>query len=351
MSDNNVPMSLEGLQQAFMSIQERLEASHTQNARLIEQWNQQQAAILAQNQSALDIHRQQELAERKALAKILLKNLTKYDGHKDANKLEKFISSFLAYAEADQLSPDATVKGMVAYFTGDAAEWWTNFQPREFETLKEQVTDENTVLTLFLIVLRRRFTPIRHHATLRAQLHDSNTSRGLLQYVNRMRRLVREIGDVSDDKLMGCINHRIDGKQEMHLRSMGITEGLAALEELEVYAYANESKAKHDKHKKGTNTNKPYNHNKGSDRLASDHPNYMDVDTIKLRDQDARKSKAAKYEHIAVTAANYNNYDIIPLMTDKLRDYLRLNKGCFYCRQLNANHGSRYCPKKRSPKN
>ena len=294
-----------------------------------------QRQLLDQNIEPVPPTAVDDRSEKKELAKMLFKNLTKYDGEKNANKLEKFITSFLTYAKTAELSDESCILGLTSFLTHTAEEWWTNYQTVEMETLRTTALSTTaSLLDLFLAEFRDKFTPIQHKANLRAQLHDSNISRGLTQYVNRMRRLYREHGGITKDELYGAIIHRIDGKQEMHLRTMHVVDGWEALNELEIYANTHESASKRSRTTAATT------------RLPPDHPHFMDVDATRLRDTDRRKAIEAKYAHIEVTDDNYWYYNILPVTTDKLRTYLRDKKGCFYCRTVNTSHISRDCPNK-----
>ena len=179
--------------------------------------------------------------------------------------------------------------------------------------------------------------PLQHKAVLRAALHDTDLRKGLHKYVQRMRRLIQQLGDVDNTELVSAITHRIDGNQEMHLRSMGKVNGIEMLDELEVYAYANEKKT--GKGKKG---HKDQHKGNNSSKKADD-PHFMDVDNTRLR--DGNNGKREKNDTVP-TMENYASYKVFPYTTDKLRDFLREKKACFYCRTFNATHMAKECPKK-----
>ena len=304
--------------------------------------NEQNAALNeARNAASLAGTKQAEL-ERKELIKMLYKNLKPFKGERNAQELENFVRNFENYAEMARLSNDNQLIALTALLTGNAETWWINFRDTKLEALRTRagITGTN-VMTLFLEIFRKEFTPLQHKAVLRAALHDTDLRKGLLKYVQRMRRLIQQLGDVDNTELVSAITHRIDGNQEMHLRSMGKTNGIEMLDELEVYAYANEKKTG-----KGKKNHKDRRHNASSTKNSED-PHYMDVDATRLRDGDKKRYNDRREKNDTVpTMENYANYKIFPFTTDKLRDFLREKKACFYCRQFNATHMAKECPKK-----
>ena len=78
----------------------------------------------------------------------------------------------------------------------------------------------------------------------------------------------------------------------------------------------------------------------------------MDVDAVDVQKRKTNAQKPTKeQEAIDVTTTNYKDFKLLPVLTKKLRTFLKENKGCFFCRELNADHGARECPKKKKRTN
>ena len=358
MSDQQQPPTQPQTAEEWATAYRVLQDSHTS---VMNQMNQQQQTLQEQNtalaQAQLEASRvsnQQLEMERKELIKMLHKNLKTFKGERNAQELENFIRNFEMYAEMARLSTENKLIALTALLTGNAETWWINFKDTKLEDMRNRaIAHGKDLMTMFLEVFRKEFTPLQHKAVLRAALHDTDLRKGLLKYVQRMRRLIQQLGDVDNTELVSAITHRIDGNQEMHLRSMNKESGIEMLDELEVYAYANEKKSS----SKGGKKNKDRRFNGGNSTKRTEDPHFMDVDAVRLRDgghnnksNNSNKGGRREQNNTVPTMENYADYKVFPYTTDKLRDFLREKKACFYCRTFNATHMAKDCPKKQEGK-
>ena len=303
--------------------------------------------------------------QRKIMASTFQRNMTHYDGERNASKIDTFLETFENYAKATGLSIENVMLIFGTFLRGKAHEWWDFFDKTKRPKIPAEDAEEQWAIVKR--ALKKEFTPVQHMASLQASLHSLDTRNGLMDYIVKMRKVIRQIGDcASEREIWNVLMYRIPADAEMHLRALKITTSTAALEELQVYAasYAEKNRdsrqAKRDKkditkEKPTYRKYRPDTFSSTQPKLDSSHPNYMDVDAVKLREgykpnnsQDSRRTKKdiSRFENIEPTMANYNNFEALPL-TDRLRRFLMEHKGCFYCRQLNANHGSQTCPKKK----
>lgn len=360
--------TLQQMAVALRDALQQIENQRNETAQLREQLSIQQtiaeSAVAPQPPQPLtDAETRRELLEqRKIMAATFRQNMRTYGGEKDAAKIDAFLETFENYSTAAGLSMENAMLVFGTFLTGKAREWWEFYDKKERPLIAaaEQWKGVKAALA-------KEFQPIQHLASLQAALHSLDTRNGLMDYIIKMRKIIRQLGTLASEKeIWNVLMYRIPPSAEMHLRALKITTTAKALEELQVYAASYHEKGKDGRVSKGDKSNKPRfdkgnrhytarNSSSHSHSIDPGHPNYMDVDAVKLRDnrgssQDYRQQRrdTSKFAHIVPTMANYNNFDVIPSMTDNLRKFLADNKGCFYCRTLNATHGSRNCPKKQN---
>ena len=307
--------------------------------------------------SAVDINKVL-MEQRKIMAASFRQNFKPYDGTRDASTISGFLDNIEAYQEAAGLTVDNIITLMPTLLSSKALDWWEYYKKQELPTVR---TTSNDVWKTVRLSIENEFLPVQYRADLRVKLHTTDCRRGLMNFVTRFRRIVRQLGDtVTSAEVWDAMISKIDADAELHLLNAGITTPHEGLERLAVYADAIDKKRtiKTQIHG-GSNKFKSYkNYNRTStsnSHVGPSHPNYMDVDATKLRDyhqnskasperKPFQKKDTSKFEHIDIDMTNYNDWDIPT--TNKLRKFLADNKGCFYCRKLNADHGSRTCPKK-----
>ena len=298
------------------------------------------------------------MEQRKIMAASFRQNLKPYDGTRDASIITGFLDNIEAYQEAAGLTVDNIITLMPTLMNSKALDWWEYFKRQELPTVRATSTN---VWKTVRASIESEFLPVQYRADLRVKLHTTDSRRGLMNFVTRFRRIVCQLGDtVIPAEVWDAMISKIDADAELHLLNAGITTPHKGLERLALYADAIEKKRSlKTQLLGGGNRNKPYkNFNRLSamtSHVGPSHPNYMDVDATKLRDyrqngkaspdrRQFQKKDTSKFEHIDIDMSNYNDWDI-PI-TNKMRKFLSDNKGCYYCRKLNADHGSWTCPKK-----
>ena len=298
------------------------------------------------------------MEQRKIMAASFRQNLKPYDGTRDASMITSFLDNIEAYKDAAGLSVDNILLLMPTMLTNKALDWWEYFKKQELPTIQASKVD---VWKKVRASVENEFLPVQYRADLRVKLHTTDCRRGLMNFVTRFRRIVRQLGStVTEAEVWDAMISKIDADAELHLLNAGISTPHEGLERLAIYADAMEKKRtiKTQIHG-GGNKNKGFrNYNRSptqNSHVGPTHPNYMDVDATKLRDyrpngkasperKQFQKKDISKFEHIDIDMSNYNDWDIPT--TNKMRKFLSENKGCYYCRKLNADHGSRTCPKK-----
>ena len=147
---------------------------------------------------------------------------------------------------------------------------------------------------------------------------------------------------------MRTLEGKLDADAYTYLRCRRVTTSTAALDELLVYA------AIHDATKSGRQGHRGGGAHTGqgnrNDKKDTTEP--MDVDAVEVQKRKSNARKPTKeQESTDVTTTNYKDFKLLPVLTEKLRTFLKENKGCFFCRELNADHGARECPKKKKRTN
>lgn len=330
MTDNEPnEATLAQLLRNMQNMQSQMQQIHEENLQLREQLNarsiHQPTPANLQQQAMLDD--KLALSRRKTMISAFQSRIQKYSGKHDVGTLETFLEAYEDYIRISGYSDDDTIRLFGLYLDKTAKTWWEYFHKVQ---LPKELHVNGRQWPVVVSAFRHEFLPIGHISQLRARWHELDTRKGLLDFVTRFRQFVMQIPNLSESDIYDTLVSKLDPASLAHLRAMRITTSTEALDELIPYATINTSRKSH----RWPTPNHQQNQHDG--------PTPMELDAVRVHEPD-RKQKNADVEP---SMANYNNFTIFPRLTDKLRSFLKDNKGCFYCRMLRSDHGSQNCPKK-----
>jgi hypothetical protein len=228
-----------------------------------------------------------------------------------------------------RLNTDAQVVAMSALLADDAAAWFHSLPPIATYAEFEQT------------FLRRWGDPLEEENARRA-LARLEQKGPVKKYMEEFRRLAQLIPDLSESDMYYTYKRGLSDILQRDLRAMKVSsfaEAVSTAEELD------EIDRQRTRGRDG----------RGNHSKAHDGPTPMELGAVKtkrheaLRDRlpkDAKK-KEKKSKTTTITKDNCSDFAVFPSLTDALRDFLKEHNACLYCRELDADHMSRDCPRKK----
>lgn len=286
---------------------------------------------------------QTRITRKSALVTAFQSRIEKYNGSPNARTIEAFLEAFEVYIEAAEYTETESIKLFGLYLGNEAKEWWNYFSKVTLPTAP--IPTGTCKWTATKAAFKKEFLPQHHVATLRAQWHALTLRNGLADFVGKFRKLSMQIPDLDEKDIFQTLIAKLDAPTLAHLRAMQITTADAALSELVPYA-ALFAPNRQPYHYRATSQN--YKSPQSDSPNPRQQPTPMELDNTQTVEVSALRDNHAPYKPTAPNA--YQDFQAHPRLTDEIRNYLRANNGCFYCREINTKHGSRDCPKKTRPR-
>lgn len=291
-------------------------------------------------------------SRRRTLVKAKGQQCPKYKGQKEAGILHAFLEDYEDYVQTAGFS-DAEIIGMFPhYLEGKAKDWWRTYKAMDYE---RDTLGYIAKWTLVKESFKLYFLPKNHAAVTRAAIHDLDPKKlGIPKYIDELRSLLLLLPDHTDQEVRDLLYQKLDPNIYLYLRARGVVTSEDMFNELREWASI--QKKDYDIDRRANRATRPRSYHGTHQRYSTQREvTPMEVDAAytgpfeKLQKNKKMKDTAVvKNEHLTVTERNYNDFDVFPRLTDKLRAFLRAKNGCFFCRELNSEHDASHCPAKKA---
>ncbi|KAJ3278050.1 hypothetical protein HK104_002705, partial [Borealophlyctis nickersoniae] len=191
-----------------------------------------------------------------------------------------------------------------AHLTGTADIWWGS-------------QDQTTIATwaAFETALKKQFSPVNTVQVARHKLANIRQTKSVQDYQEHFQQLLLQIPDISDSEKVDRFIRAL--KPNVHLQVNLVTSVYTGTKEI-TFAWICELAGTADTVLFNSTTNNRPSQPRGP---TINGPVPMDIDTVTT---DNKPQK----------------------LTDKASEWLRKNKGCFFCRKPNVDHTAKNCPEK-----
>lgn len=285
----------------------------------------QNPALVVMN--SLTLSDRLEAEKAKKMMSAYQSRIDKYTGKKDPIIINAFLKAFEAYCKIATYNPSKKVSMLGIYLGGNALPWW-EYHTAYVLPMEENVLDDWTITREAFL---DKFLPEDYIVSLHQKWHNLDMCNGLQDFVVQFCRYLMQIPGLTKTDIWDTLMSKLDGTTIAHLRAMRINTSTEALNKLRPYATILAKDGK-----------KPsINHHRKPAPPSRNSPVPMDTNALR----DGRPPKDIINENLDVTKDNFKDFTKFPRLTNKLRTFLAANKGCYYCRELNANHRSIECPK------
>lgn len=257
--------------------------------------------------------------------------LEDFNGGTDPVAVERFCKNVNGYAKVCELSDEQIVDTFERRMKKAAHVWWSYFTKTSLPAIRERHPGQTWEQVE--IAFRQKFTPKEYDINLLGRFHELNLDQGLGAYIKACKIFVQKAPQTAEEERWKALMFKIDMAAKHHLSTKGITSFIPALDALDEYAIGIEK----DQRSLANRNGKRVQTNAISTSADAKRP--------RLDSNRNVKADKAKFAHVVVTMANYNNFEALPCMTANLAAFLELHSGCKYCRKLNvpAEHTVDFC--------
>jgi hypothetical protein len=267
-------------------------------------------------------HGNARAAAQRALVEDARQGVPDFHGERDANKVEAFLRAFNKYCEVSHLDGRARVQAFGYKLFGRAATWWVDVDCHWQQYAGEDGANFGGIADAF----RREFYPPNWRREQYARWHDLSVERSgsllkfLRDFKTNLDQLTVVFPDVTELERWMTLTCRLPQAELDFLDLRGIKTTAEAITVLIARSASNAADAR---------------------KRASTGP-AIRVNALQPSAQSTKRRKAnpevaalrAKFDHVVVNDSNYNDFEKLPVLTDRLREFLAKRKGCFYCRKL-----------------
>ena len=267
---------------------------------------------------------------------------TRFDGIKPTtDKVEDFLHQVATYQERAQLEDHNLIFHFQSMLDKQAACWWKqNMKP----LLPELPVDaDGNKYRAVVAEFTKEFLPKLYKVEQRNKFHKLELEGdNLLGFIEKFRAAVFRLPDMPESEKWHSLFGKITEPMRNVLRIQGITldqgDTAKALAALHTHAKG----LQQDRRKERTVAVHSAKRHADSAHAPRGPPEKRTKKSTKFTAEER-----ARAEKVVVTKDNCGNFKKIPFLTKNLREFLRDNNGCFYCRMLNkpAGHTEDSCAK------
>lgn len=344
-------LTLETVLATMLTMQENMTKQNSLNATLMLQMQQQMLQSFEKSNSKDPVSEYQ----KNHLADVRTTITDGYHGHKDVNKIERFLKNLELYAKTAKLDDCKTIDAFGIRMQGKAHGWWTNLSNR---LTNLPVDMNNCRWPSVKKAFRQAFYPANFalEQYIRWHLLSIKSSGSLIKFVRDFRDHLSQLlvvdDTVSEIEQWKTLVGQLDQPALDHLELKKIhLDTRVALDELEQHAAAKVVDMKKGRDE-ATNKSAVVGARVNSIKptvMKRTHDDSSNFGPAKQRRPNTKTNPKPRNTP-AVDATNFNNFQLFPHIFPELREYINSHNGCGYCRNLNVpvEHTSDWCAKRKN---